>query len=206
MLTHQFFTRVQLAKILNFKSDSIIKDFEKKGFLTPQIKPSKYTFNQVLFMMICKEITDVTNLSWKYFIDIKFNDLLKQNLIDYNLLLLSHSKNTMKLDVELKNDDTIVKDLNNYLDSCLLNRLSKLKGSDNIDYKYLPSFHLYNDNDYILFTFSIDRINQKLHNKCIELKIDLKEKYSKSISDNTGSNIVFEYNQSVKKVELTAIH
>ncbi|HZH38501.1 MAG TPA: hypothetical protein VEX17_00360, partial [Bacillales bacterium] len=83
MLTQQFFTRVQLAKILNFKSDGSIKDLEKKGFLTPQIKPSKYTFNQVLFMMICKEITDLTNLSWKFFIDVEFNKLLKENLIDY---------------------------------------------------------------------------------------------------------------------------
>ena len=207
MLTQQFFTRVQLAKILNFKSDGSIKDLEKKGFLTPQIKPSKYTFNQVLFMMICKEITDVTNFSWKYFIDSEFNRLLKVNLIDYNLLSLSHFRNTNQLNFELTNDDKLVKDLNDYLDGNLFNRLLKLKRIENTDYLNIPSCHIYNDNDCFLLTFSIDRICQKIQYKCIELKIDLKEKSSpKSTSNNIGNNIIFEYKSLVKKIEAITLH
>ena len=170
MLTQQFFTRSQLAKILNFKSDSYIKDLEKKGFITPQIKPSKYTFNQVLFMMICKEVIDFTTFSWKFFIDVQFNCLLQVNLIDYNLLVLSYIKGSDKLDIDLNNDKILAKDLNDYLDSNLL-KLPKLKGLD-----YTSTFHFCDNNDYLLLTFSIERIYRRLYNKCIELKIDLKEK------------------------------
>ncbi|PJE46035.1 MAG: hypothetical protein CUR34_11475 [Sediminibacterium sp.] len=170
MLTQQFFTRVQLAKILNFKSDSSIKDFEKKGFITPQIKPSKYTFNQVLFMMICKELTDFTTLSWKYFIDVKFNVLLNYNIIDYNLFLFSYIKGSDKIDIQLKNDNVLAKDLNDYLDSNL-SKLPKLK-----EFEYTSTFHFRDTKDYFALTFSIERIYRRLHNKCIELKIDLKEK------------------------------
>jgi hypothetical protein len=170
MLTQQFFTRSQLAKILNFKSDSYIKDLEKKGFITPQIKPSKYTFNQVLFMMISKEIIDFTTLSWKVFIDGEFNILLQANLIDYNLLLFSYIKGSNKFDIELKNDNVVAKDLNDFLDSSLLN-LPKLKGLE-----YTSTFHFCDNKDHLLLTFSIERIYRRLHNKCIELKIDLKDK------------------------------
>lgn len=201
MLTQQFFTRSQLAKILNFKSDSYIKDLEKKGFITPQIKPSKYTFNQILFMMICKEITDFTNLSWKYLIDVNFNHILKDNIIDYNLLILSSIKSSNQIDVELKNDDEIVKDLNNYLDSNLL-KLSKLTGRE-----YISTFHFYEDKNHLLITFSIDRFYRKLCDKCVELKIDLNEKYSlKSKSSNTDRSIVLEYKNSVNKNEKITVH
>jgi hypothetical protein len=175
MLTQQFFTRVQLAKILNFKSDGSIKDLEKKGFLTPEIKPSKYTFNQVLFMMICKEITDLTNLSWKFFIDVEFNKLLKENLIDYDLLLLSRCLNLNQFDTVLMNDDVVVKELNDYLDGDLLKRISKLKGIENTT-ENIPFLHIDYSIDFIVLTISIDRVHRRLHNKCIELKIDLKEK------------------------------
>ena len=49
MLSTQFFNRVQLAKLLDFKSDSSIKELEKKGLIKPDIKPSKYSLNQVRF-------------------------------------------------------------------------------------------------------------------------------------------------------------
>ena len=170
MLTQQFFTRSQLAKILNFKSDSYIKDLEKKGFIIPQIKPSKYTFNQVLFMMICKEIVDFTTFSWKFFIDEQFNILLQANLIDYKLFILSYIKDSDKLDIDLNNDKILAKDLNDYLDSNLL-KLPKLKGLE-----YTSTFHFRDTKDYIALTFSIEKIYHRLYNKCIELKIDLKEK------------------------------
>ncbi|MEG4347122.1 hypothetical protein QUB70_28150 [Microcoleus sp. A003_D6] len=184
MLTQQFFTRSQLAKILNFKSDSYIKDLEKKGFITPQIKPSKYTFNQVLFMMICKEIIDFTNLSWKYFIDVNFNDILHFNIIDYNLFCLLNIKGSKKIDIELKNDDVLAKDLNNYLDSNLL-KLPELKG-----FELTSTLYVCDNKDYYLLTLSIDRMYRRLCNKCIELKIDLKEKdillnqYQTSLNSN----------------------
>ncbi|MEG3922915.1 hypothetical protein QUA07_27935 [Microcoleus sp. T3_A4] len=207
MLTQQFFTRVQLAKILNFKSNGMLQNLEKKGFITPQIKPSKYTFNQILFMMICKEITEVTNLSWKYFIDVDFNRLLQVNLVDYNVLLISGFKNTNYVDLQLKNDDKLVKEVNDFLDSDIYKMILKLKRIDNTDYEKIPSCNIYNDDNCFLLTFSIDRIYRKLHRKCIELKIDLSEKYSfESISDNTASSIIFKSNNTAKKVELTTIY
>ena len=176
MLTNQFFTRVQLAKILNFKSNGMLQNLEKKGFVLPQIKPSKYTFNQVLFMIICKELTDFTDLSWKDFIDANFNNVLKENLIDHKLLFLHQYKNTNQPRIYLTKDDATARDLNDYLDGDLLNRVSRLEGRENTTYENIPSFHIYSGKDYNLLTFSIDRINRKLHNKCTELKIDLREK------------------------------
>ncbi|MEG4307111.1 hypothetical protein QUB16_31065 [Microcoleus sp. D3_18a_C4] len=207
MLTQQFFTRVQLAKILNFKSDGSIKDLEKKGFLTPQVKPAKYIFNQVLFMMICKEIIDVSSLSWKYFIDVQFNRLLEINLIDCKTLSMSHYKNTSQLDFEFIDDDAMLKDLNHFLDGNVFKKLLKLKRIDNTDYEKIPSCYIYNDDDSILLIISIDRISRKLHRKCIDLNIDLSEKYSfKSTSNNAGNSMIFEHKKSVKKVESTTLH
>ena len=176
MLSTQFFTRVQLAKILGYKSDGFLKDFEKKRFLIPQIKPSKFTFNQVLFMMICKEIINSTNLSWKDFIDAKFNTVLKENLIDFKLLLLYQYRNTNQPELILSKDEAIARNLRNFLDGDLLDDVSKIKNRENITYESIPSFLFYRDTDYDLIIFSIDRIYQKLHNKCTELKIDLREK------------------------------
>lgn len=187
MLTQQFFTRVQLTKILNFKNDGSIRDLEKKGFLIPQIKPSKYTFNQVLFMMICKEITDVTHLSWKHFIDANFNTVLKKNLIDYNLLFLYEFKNANQPHIDLINNDPIAEDLNNYLNGDLFYSVSKFQGIENAN-EYTPSYQSYSYKDYNLLMFSIDCVNRKLHKKCIELKIDLNEKYSISSQLDKGSN------------------
>lgn len=181
MLTQQFFTRVQLAKILNFKSNNSIKDLEKKGFITPQIKPSKYTFNQVLFMMICKEIIDFTTFSWKFFIDEQFNILLQADLKDYKLFILSSIKGSDRIDIELKNDKVLTKDLNNYLDSNLLSS-PKTKGSD-----HMPNFHFRETKGYIVLTFSIERIYHRLYKKCTELKIDLKEKDTHSNQSPTSS-------------------
>lgn len=178
MLTQQFFTRVQLAKILNFKSDGSIKDLEKKGFITPQIKPAKYTFNQVLFMMMCKEITDFTDLSWKYLIEVKLNCILEKNLIDYDLLFLSYFKSTKRLYVKVMNDndDNIVANMYDYLDSGLSHIVSKLKESEDDICDDTPNFYTAYDKNCIYLLFSIDVFYQKLQNKCVELKIDLKEK------------------------------
>ena len=55
MLSTQFFNRVQLAKLLDFKSDSSIKELEKKGFIKPDIKPSKYSLTQVFFLFFCNK-------------------------------------------------------------------------------------------------------------------------------------------------------
>lgn len=194
MLTQQFFTRVQLAKILNFKSDSYIKDLEKKGFIIPQIKPSKYTFNQVLFMMICKEIINVTKASWKYFIDVKFNRLLEANLIEGNILFLSQLRDGNELTIQLWNDDVLAKKLNDNLDGEFLKSLSKL----NIAYKNTPTCHILNHEDYFLLSFSIEMLYQKLWNKCIELNIDLTEKdiYLNKSKISINSNLILSIKTS----------
>lgn len=180
MLTQQFFTRIQLAKILDFKSDSSIKHFEKKGFITPQIKPSKYTFNQVLFMMICKELTDFADFSWKYLIEeIGFTCILEKNLIDYDLLYLCYFKSTRRLYVRVYNeDDNLLLNLDDYLDSGLSLIVSKLKENEDDTNDDIPNFCTFYDKNCIYLLFPIDRMYQKLQHKCTELKIDLKEKIS----------------------------
>lgn len=179
MLTQQFFTRSQLAKILNFKRDGSIKDLEKKGFLTPQIKPSKYSFNQVLFMMICKEIIDSTDLSWKYFIDFELNAVLKNNLIDHDILVLSYQfRNRSELSIELINDNIAVNVLNDYLDGPLVKLMLQFKKEFGLEeVKSTPSFDVRCNKNYTFLIFSISRVYQKLHYKCIELGINLKDKY-----------------------------
>ena len=80
MLSTQFFNRVQLAKLLDFKSDSSIKELEKKEFIKPDIKPSKYSLTQVFFLFFCKELVDYTHFSWKDLIKENFNTISQNQL------------------------------------------------------------------------------------------------------------------------------
>ena len=187
MLTQQFFTRVQLAKILNLKNDNSIRYLEKIGFIKPDVKPSRYSLNQTLFMMMCKELIDFrSNFCWKSFIEHELNAKLKGDLIDNKALLLFDFRNTNRMEILLLNDDNLVRRLNFFFNNEVSNILSQLKESVNntsesntcesntrVD---LPNFYIFNDIDYDIYSFPIDRVYQKLQNKCIELQIDLNEK------------------------------
>jgi hypothetical protein len=195
MLNQQFFNRAQLTKILCFKSVSMLQSLENKGFIKPDVKPSRYSLNQVLFMMICKEIIDFTKLSWKDLINISFNQILKYDLIKNNLLFVSQDTLNGTVIYDAINDINLGQILERFLDVYILDEFSTIDGRENSTYEDVPSFitkldntHEYNSHEDIpsfmikpakngeVTIISIDRINRKLHNKCIELKIDLKEK------------------------------
>lgn len=172
MLSKQFFTRVQVTKLLGFKSDNVIKYLEKKGFISPEIKPSKYSLNQVLFLYICKEMSDFTNLSWTDFMDAKLNNFLEENLLDFDLLIILQYTNTNQPYGSLQKNKELSKELDRYFDSALLDAVSKLTGRENTTYENIPSIYINKD---IMFV-SINRVYRKLKNKCTELKINLEEK------------------------------
>jgi hypothetical protein len=176
MLTKQFFTRVQVAKLMGFKSDGMIKDFEKRGFLIPEIKPSKYSLNQVLFMFICKELTDFTNLRWRHLITSNFSQILSNKLYDNNLMIIiNHVENDTIL-VSVTKDDDYVRKLEQCLDFDILNRVSNIPGRENTTFEDIPSLLITPDKDREIMSFSINRIYRKLQYKCTELKINLEEK------------------------------
>lgn len=194
MLNQQFFNRAQVTKILGFKSVSMLQSLENKGFIKPDIKPSRYSLNQVLFIMICKELIDFRKckFSWKSFIEHQLNTKLKCNLIDNKVLLdnkallLFDFINTNRMEILLRNDDDLVRRANFYFYNETPNILLQLKESINNTSESntceinpsldLPNFYIFCDIDYDIYTFPIDRIYQKLQNKCIELQIDLNEK------------------------------
>lgn len=176
MLTQQYFTRVQLAKLLGFKSVGMLQRFEKTGFLKPDVRPSKYSLNQVLFMFICKELVDFTNLSWQDLMNTDFNQFLVNNLLSYDLLIVFKYIESNVLFFQLRNERIFTKDLIEYLDVDLLDALSQLNGRENSTYENIPSLKIDNYDDRSIIFVTIDRIYRKLCNKCIELKIDLKEK------------------------------
>lgn len=178
MLSQQFFTRVQLTKLLGFKSDGSLKEFEKKGLIKPDIKPSKYSLNQVIFMMICKELTDFTNLSWRHLIssNSNFNQILEYNLLENNLLIIiNHIKSDIIL-VSVTKDDNYVRKIEQCLDFDILNNLSNLEGRENTTFEDIPSLLITPDKDREIMSVSINRIYRKLQYKCTELKINLEEK------------------------------
>ena len=176
MLSTQFFNRVQLAKLLDFKSDSSIKELEKKGLIKPDIKPSKYSLNQVIFLYICKEFVDFTPLTWKNLIDYNFNKLLKEDL--YNNDLLTFSKKTVDKDcyIHVNNNTILVDKLDEYLDVNAINALSNIPWLDNITYENIASIHVVPDKEHSIMTVSLKRIRRKLNYKCNELKISLEDK------------------------------
>lgn len=177
MLTKQFFTRVQLAKLMGFKSDGMIKDFEKRGFLTPEIKPSKYSLNQALFMMICKELITFTNLSWRHLIKSNFsNEILSYNLLQNNLMIIINYFESDVILVNVRNDEDYVRKLEECLDFDILNKVSNLDGRENTTFDDIPSLLITPDKDRQIMTISLSRIYRKLEYKCTELQINLEEK------------------------------
>ncbi|MFM6206361.1 hypothetical protein [Planktothrix sp.] len=176
MLTKQFFTRVQLAKLMGFKSDGMIKDFEKRGFLSPEIKPSKYSLNQVLFMFVCKELTDFTNLGWRHLITSNFSQILSNKLYENNLMIIINYIESDTIFVSVRKDDDYIKILENHLYYNILNKVSNLDGRQNTSIDNIPSLLITPDKDRQIMTISLDRIYRKLQYKCTELKINLEEK------------------------------
>ena len=176
MLSQQFFNRVQLAKLLEFKSDSIIKDLEKKNFIKPHIKPSKYSLNQALFMMVCKELSDFTNLSWKYLIHSNFSQILSYDLLENNLMIIINYTESDTILVSVKNDNEYIKTLEKHLDYDILNKVSNIDGRENTTFDDIPSILITPDKDRQIMTISLNRIYRKLQYKCTELKINLEEK------------------------------
>ncbi|MFM6204521.1 hypothetical protein [Planktothrix sp.] len=176
MLTNQFFTRVQLAKILDFKSVGMLQEFEKKGFITPQIKPSKYSLNQALFMMICKELTTFTNLRWRHLNSNFSNEILSHNLLENNLMIIINYIESDTILVSVRKDDDYVKILENHLYYNILNKVSNLDGRENTSVDDIPALLITPDKDRQIMTISLNRIYRKLQYKCTELKINLDEK------------------------------
>lgn len=176
MLTTQFFTRVQVAKILGFKSDGMIKDLEKKGLINPEIKPSKYSLNQVIFLFICKELVDFTPLSWKNLIKFNFNKLLKEDLYNNDLLTIFKKSNVEDCYIHVNNNNLLVDKLDEYLDVNAIDALSNIPWLDNITYENIASIHVIPDKEQPIMTVSLKRIRRKLNYKCNELKINLEDK------------------------------
>ena len=176
MLSQQFFNRVQLTKILGFKSVSMLQSLESKGLIKPDIKPSKYSLNQVIFIYICKEFVDFTHLTWKNLIDYNFNKLLKEDL--YNNDLLTFSKKAVDKDcyIHVNNNTILVDKLDEYLDVKAIDILSKIPWLDNITYENIASIHIIPSKEEPIMTVSLKRIRRKLNYKCNELKINLEDK------------------------------
>ena len=166
MLTKQFFTRVQLAKILDFKSDAMIKELEVKGLVKPAIKPSKYTLNQVFFVFICKTIVHETNLTWIHLIKLEFNKILECDTLYQNDLLNYHIfRKYNAININIDNNDIYCKELENVLKLLFPNKEKNIYIFDD-------------DKDIDSLVINLKKLRQKFESKCIELNINLTEKLS----------------------------
>ena len=167
MLSHQFFTRVQLAKILDFKSDAMIKELEVKGLIKPAIKPSKYTLNQAFFVFICKTLVHKTDFTWRFLINFQFNKLLEcDNLYENNMLNYTIFRKYGLINTTVENNDVFCKELENVLKTLYPNQ-------DKILYIISDD-----NNDVDSIVISLKKLRQKFESKCIELNINLTEKLS----------------------------
>ncbi|MFM6207106.1 MAG: hypothetical protein ACKPEN_08680 [Planktothrix sp.] len=176
MLSEQFFNRAQLSKILGFKSVAMLQSLENKGFITPQIKPSKYSLNQALFMMICKELIDFTNFSWRHLNSNFSNEILSYNLLQNNLMIIINYFESDIILVNVRNDNDYIKKLEECLDFDILNKVSNIDGREHTTFDDIPSILITPDKDRQIMTISLNRIYRKLQYKCTELKINLEEK------------------------------
>jgi hypothetical protein len=176
MLSQQFFNRAQLTKILGFKSVSMLQSLETKGLIKPDIKPSKYSLNQVIFVFICKEFVDFTPLTWKNLIDFNFNVLLKEDLYNNDLLTIFKKSDVKDCYIYVNNNSKLVDKLDEYLDVNAIDALSNIPGLNNITYENIASIHVVPDKENSIMTLSLKRLRRKLNYKCNELKISLEDK------------------------------
>ena len=189
MLTKQFFTRVQVAKLMGFRSDGMIKDLEKKGFLKPDIKPSKYSIIQVFFLFFCKELVDYTLFTWKELINERFYEMSQKDLytksfafffkpedIKIEALEMNDSGSLMQfvstlrsghLTVVMFDNDVLNKQFEQYYES--INNIQKI--DDLITVSITPM-----KNGNMTIGVSLRRLRLKFMAKCKELNIDLTEK------------------------------
>lgn len=191
MLSTQFFNRVQLAKLLDFKSDSSIKELEKKGFIKADVRPSKYLLTQVFFLFFCKELVDYTSFNWKNLIKENFNNISQKDLYikDFayffkpedvilecletgkkeDLINITSFCNLGYLSFVMFDNDFLNKDFNQHYE--IINSIQK---SDDIDIKTILIMPMKNGNYTI--GVSLRRLKLKFIARCKDLNIDLIEK------------------------------
>ena len=189
MLSTQFFNRVQLAKLLDFKSDSSIKELEKKGFIKPDIKPSKYSLTQVFFLFFCKELVDYTSFSWKDLIKENFNTI-SQNLLYQKSFAYFFKPEDLLLEY-IENGN--IEDFINIAIVCNLGYLSVVMfDNDFLNKDFEQSYEIINTikrtdeintvlimpmkNGNYTIGVSLRRLKLKFTAKCEELNINLTEK------------------------------
>ncbi|MEY3040523.1 MAG: hypothetical protein RJA74_43 [Pseudomonadota bacterium] len=183
MLSQQFFTRIQVSKLMGFKSDGMIKDFEKRGFLKPDIRPSKYSIIQVFFLFFCKELVEYTSFSWKELIGENFNEISQDDLYKKSFAYF-FTLNDIIFETIGYGDDIAIINPGNItfvmFDNDVLNKqFNDMFGTIN-DIKKIDDFMtiliipMKNGNNTI--GVSLRRLKQKFVIKCQELDIDLTEK------------------------------
>ena len=164
MLNQQFFTRVTLSKILEFKSVGMLQELEVKGLVKPAIKPSKYTLNQAFFVFICKTIVHETNLTWTHLIHLQFNNVLNCDTLYENHLLGYHIfRKECQVNTIIENNDIFCKELENVLKELFPNKN-----------KHIFLFNTDDDIDSIVI--NLKKLRKNFESKCKELNINLTEK------------------------------
>lgn len=183
MLTTQFFTRVQVAKLMGFKSDGMIKDLEKKGFLKPDIKPSKYSVIQVFFLFFCKELIDYTSFTWKELISENFNEISQEELYKKSFayffkpedVLFESVDNSAEIAFINPGNITFVMFDNDVLNKQFNEMFGTIKDIQKIDdFITILIVPMKTGNNTI--GVSLRRLKQKFVGKCEELNINLSEK------------------------------
>lgn len=189
MLSEQFFSRLQMSKLTGFKSDSSIKDLEKKGFLKPDIKPSKYSIVQTFFLFFCKELVDKTSLTWKDLITENFNEISQKDLYQKAFIYFFKPEDIVIESLEMRNSEDLIQlisvlnaghisfvmfdndVLNKQFDQHyeLLNSIQKTKDINTV--LIMPM-----SNGNYTIGVSLRRLRIKFELKCKELNIDLIEK------------------------------
>lgn len=189
MLSEQFFSRLQMSKLTGFKSDSSIKDLEKKGFLKPDIKPSKYSIIQVFFLFFCKELIDNTSFTWRDLLSERFEKISQKDLYEKafiyffkpediileslemrdseDLIHLISTLNSGQISVVMFDNDILNKQFEQPYE--LINNIQKTKDINTV--LIMPM----NNGNYTIGV-SLRRLRLKFELKCKELNIDLTEK------------------------------
>lgn len=184
MLSEQFFNRAQLTKVLDFKSVSMMQYLEKKGFIKPDIKPSKYSLIQVFFLFFCKELVEYTSFTWKELISLEFNKKISQEELYKKTFAYFFKTESSTFESFFKDDKIEPINLGDssllMLDNDILNRqFNEMYCSIN-DIKKIDDFVtimiIPMKDNHMNIGVSLRRLKQKFIAKCEELNIDLDEK------------------------------
>ncbi len=174
MFCQELFNRVQVADILGYVSYHSVENLEKMGLIIPEVKPSKYSLSQVLFLLTCQHIRTYLKLTNKELLKSGFH--IDIPVEKYKSSYLRIERESKQFTFSIIEDREYIQSVQN-LHALLQDKISKILPCNCTALEDSSTFIIprlgYKDRTE---TVLLPRILEILGTRCDELGIDLQEK------------------------------